>query len=233
MAVRTVGSVKKRTGLLICAAVALGLVGGIGGGFLIQQARPATPLPPFQQTLVAAAGPGTADPHDAATDDGAKLDGDLRTVLLAKPTGAKDTTGFAPRDWFGIADLAEYYRRPAEALAQLNMLGFRRAVRAGWTLTDGTEVEIDLVQFRSSTGAASYCGMTHFPADPNAGTVPGTATGSVGRNAPGVKDVNGRYTGYGLVRHGDVVEQVFVSRKQGVPSTDEVMAVTKDQAGLL
>ncbi|MEZ0111212.1 hypothetical protein ABH920_005227 [Catenulispora sp. EB89] len=222
---------KRRTGLLFSSAVVLGLVGGAVGGFLIQRARPATPLPPFQQTLAAAVAPGTADPRDAATDDGAKLDGDLRAVLLATPAGAKDTTDFAPREWFTIADLAEYYGDPYDTLTLLNAEGFRRAVRTAWTLADGTYVEIDLVQFRSVTGAKSYSASTYTPVDPNAPAIAGTATGAV--SSPGQKDSGGMYTAYGLVRHGELVEQVFVSRAKSAPSTDEVAAVTRDQAGLL
>lgn len=222
---------KRRTGLLFSSAVVLGLVGGAVGGFLIQRARPATPLPPFQQTLAVAAGPGIADPHDTTTDDGAKLDGDLRAVLLAKPAGAKDATSFAPRDWFTIGDLAEYYRNPSSALMKLNAEGFRRAVRTGWSLADGTSVEIDLVQFRTVAGAKSYGASTYFPLDTTAPAVEGTATGAVGN--PGTKDSDGMYTAYGLVRHGELVEQVFVSRAKSAPSTDAVVAVTRDQAGLL
>ena len=222
---------KRRTGLLFSSAVVLGLVGGAGGGFLIQQARPATPLPPYQRTLAAAAGPGLADPRDTTADDGAKLDGDLRTVLLATPAGAKDTTYFAPREWFSIADLAEYYRDSSNTLTLLNAEGFRRAVRTGWTLADGTRVEIDLVQFRTVTGAKSYSASTYTPVDPNAPVIPGTASGAV--SSPGTKDSDGMYTAYGLVRHGELVEQVFMSRAKSAPSTDEVAAVTKDQAGLL
>jgi hypothetical protein len=223
--------VKRRTGLLFSSAVALGLAGGTATGFLIQQSRPATPLPPIQQTLVAAAQPGTPDPHDATTDDGAKLDGDLRALLLAKPAGAKDTQDFTTRDWFTIADLAEYYRHPQDALTKLNSYQFRRATRAGWTLADGTDVEVDLIQFRSTDGASSYFTMTGFPMDATVPSVPGTASGYVGRYLS--KDARGKFSGYGLVRHGDVVEQVFVSRAQNVPTTDEVMAITKGQADLL
>lgn len=222
---------KRRTGLLFSSAVALGLAGGAVSGFLIQRARPATPLPPIRQTLAAAAQPGAADPRDAATDDGAKLDGDLRAVLMAKPAGAKDTQDFTTRDWFTIGDLAEYYKQPQDALAKLNSYQFRRAARAGWTLTDGTTVEVDLIQFRSTDGASEYFTMTGFPMDPTASTVQGTASGYVGRYMQ--KDAGGKYTAYGLVRHGDVVEQVFVSRSKDVPTTDEAMAVTKGQADLL
>ncbi|WP_194921680.1 hypothetical protein [Catenulispora rubra] len=222
---------KRRTGLLFSSAVVLGLVGGTVGGFLIQRARSATPLPPFQQTLAAAAGSGIADPRDATTDDGAKLDGDLRAVLLAKPAGAKDMTGFAPREWFTIGDLAEYYRNPSSALMKLNAEGFRRAARTGWTLADGTYVEIDLVQFRTVAGAKLFSASTNFPVDTTLPAIAGTATGAVG--SPGDKDSSGMYAAYGLVRHGELVEQVFVNRAKSAPSTDEVAAVTRDQAGLL
>jgi hypothetical protein len=209
----------------------LGLVGGAVGGFLIQRSRPETPLPPIQRTLAVAAAPGLADPHDAKTDDGAKLDGDLRAVLLAKPAGANDPTDFTPRDWFTIADLAEYFGKPDTALGRLNSYAFRRAARTGWTLKDGTGVEVDLIQFRSSDGALSFFTMTGFPQDATAPTVQGTATGYVGRYLS--KDASGKYTGYGLVRHGDVVVQVFVSSKRAVPATDAIMKVTQDQADLL
>jgi len=224
--------VKRRTGLLVTSAVVLGLVGGTTGGFLIQHARSATPLPPLRQALMTTTVPGTADPRDPQTDDGAKLDGDLRALLLQKPAGAKDMDLFPVREWFTIADLAEYYKKPSDALGRLNQLQFRRAARTGWTLTDGTDVEIDLVQFRSSESAASYTAMTQFPADTSLPPIAGTATGAVGHFSY-LKDAAGRYAMYGLVRHGDVVEQVFVNRPQSMPSNDEVVAITKDQADLL
>ena len=222
---------KRRTGLLFSSAVVLGLAGGAVGGFLIQRARPATPLPPIQRTLAVAAAPGVADPYDARTDDGAKLDGDLRAVLLPKPAGAADPADFTAREWFTIGELAEYFRQPDSALGDLNAYAFRRAARTGWTLKDGTDVEVDLIQFRTSDGASSFFTMTGFPQDATALPVPGTATGYVGRYS--AKDASGKFEAYGLVRHGDVVAQVFVSRKTNLPTLDEVMKVTKDQADLL
>lgn len=222
---------KRHTGLLFSSAVVIGLLGGTGAGFLIQQARPATPLPPIQRTLALATSPGTPDPNDPETDDGAKLDGDLRTLLVAKPAGTKDWAVAPDAEWFTIAELAEYYGKPADALVKLNSMGFRRAARTGWTSSDGTQVEVDLVQFRSTQGASSYFAMTGFPDGELAVSVPGTASGYVGRYVN--KDDSGMYTAYGLVRHGDVVVQVFMNRKTDVPTTDEVMKVTRDQAGLL
>lgn len=222
---------KRRTGLLFSSAVVLGLVGGTAGGFLIQQSRPATPLPPYEQTLAEAAVPGTADPQDAKTDDGAKLDGDLRTVLLEKPAEAKDAADIAVRDWFAKADLAEYYQSPSSAFTKLDWYKFRRAARTGWALPDGTEVEIDLIQFRTTQGASAYFSMTNFPRDSLAPPLTGTVTGYVGRDY--VRDASGLYSAYGLVQHGNVVEQVFVTNRRAVPSEDQVTQITKDQADLL
>jgi hypothetical protein len=216
--------------LLFSSAVVLGLTGGVVSGFLIQQARPATPLPPYRQTPAVAATPGVADPHDMGTDDGAKLDGDLRALLVDTPAGATETTTFPARDWFTIGDLAEYFGKPDAALVKLNTYQFRRAVRTGWTLK-GSIVEVDLMQFRSSDGAAQFFAGTGLPTNAETPMVDGTATGYVGQF--GGKDRNGRYAAFGLVRHGNLVEQVFVSRADKPPTTDEAMQVTKDQADRL
>jgi hypothetical protein len=223
--------VKRRTGLLFSSAVVLGLVGGTAAGFLIQRARSETPLPPLQQTLTAAAVPGPADPHDAKTDDGAKLDGDLRALLVPKPAGAKDPLDITPRDWITKADLAEYYKTPNTEFERLGWDTFRRAARTGWTNPDGTEVEIDLIQFRSTDGASSYFTSTGFPRDPLAPTLKNTATGYVGVDYE--KDSDGVYSAYGVVRHGTVVAQVFVTSTKQAPSDDAVAKVMQDQADLL
>jgi hypothetical protein len=226
--------VKRRTGVLFSSAVALGLVGGVGIGFSVQHARAATPLPPISHTLGPAVVPLAAEKPDPKTDDGAKLDGDLRELLLAKPEGAKDDALLPARDWLTIGDLAEYFRKPDGEFASLNAEHFRRAARAVWMAADGTRVEIDLVQFRSNADAVTFFASVEFPV--NATTlVEGTETGYVGRY--GAKGRDGMFSGYGLVRHGDVVEQVFLEPKPGAPSTgdvlDDVTKVTKEQADRL
>lgn len=222
---------KRRTGLLFSSAVAVGLVGGVVSGFAIQHARPATPLPPIAHTLTSAVVPLAAVTPDPKTDDGAKLDGDLRDLLLAKPAGAKDDALIPARDWLTIGDLAEYFRKPDGEFTALNAEHFRRAARAVWVAADGTRVEIDLVQFRSGDDAGTYFAAEGFAVDASSPTVAGTGTGYLGWYD--AKGRDGMFTGYGLVRHGDVVEQVFLDRKQGPPSTDDVMKVTKEQADRL
>src|SRR2546423_273645 len=83
-------------------------------------------------TLGPAVVPLAAEKPDPKTDDGAKLDGDLRELLLAKPAGAKDDALLPARDWLTIGDLAEYFRKPDGEFASLNAEHFRRAARAVW-----------------------------------------------------------------------------------------------------
>ena len=216
---------KRRTGLLFSSAVVLGLAGGTVGGFLIQRARPATPLPPYQRTLAQAVTPGVADPRDAKTDDGAKLDGDLRKLLLERPAGAHDVPDRPAQDWLTIGTIAEYYQSPDGEFAALNAQHFRRAAIAQWIQADGTRVEIELVQFRSTDGADDHFGP-HYRS-----SVAGTDSGYVGVSSDEYGD--GEHMAYGVVRHGNVVEQVYMYRKGSAPSTDEVMKITKDQADRL
>ncbi|GAA1997558.1 hypothetical protein [Catenulispora subtropica] len=222
---------KRRTGLLFSSAVVVGLMGGVASGFAIQHGRPATPLPPIPHTLAPAAAPAAAESPDPATDDGAKLDGDLRALLVDAPAEAHDPAGLPARGWATIGDLAEYWPHPDQAFEKLNRERFRRAARAYWDLPDGTEVEIDLIQFRTTDDAQTFFGEIGFPVDVSTPTVDGTGTGYVGRYTS--KGPDGFYTGYGLVRHGNVVEQVFVNRKQDPPEIADLTKITKEQADRL
>jgi hypothetical protein len=223
--------VKRRSGLLFSSAVVVGLVGGAGSGFAMQKGRAATPLPPVPHALAQAVGPAAAAPPDPKTDDGAKLDGDLRELLLAKPAGAHDPADLPAREWITLGELAEYWGRPDRTFEKLNREHFRRAAGVIWELADGTSVEIDLVQFRTSADAQTFFEGIGFPAEATTLPVEGTATGYVSRDTG--KRSDGYFTGYGLVRHGNVVEQVFVNRKQDPPALDDVMKVTKEQADRL
>ena len=82
-----------RTSTLFGAAVFAGVIGGVGTGYAIQAARPATPLPPLAQTqpqyAPAAVYQGIAQTMlPSAQDDAALTDGDLTKLLLPMPSGA-------------------------------------------------------------------------------------------------------------------------------------------------
>lgn len=222
---------KRRTGLLFSGAVALGLAGGAVSGFAVQHSRPPTPLPPVPHTVVAAVAPAAADKPDPDTDDGAKLDGDLRELLVDRPADAHDDPLLPARSWLTIGNLAEYFEHPDRELATLNEEEFRRAARTVWDRPDGTQVEIDLVQFRSTDGAGQFFTDTKDLMNAWTTTPAGTGTGYVGQDPD--KTPRGLYIGYGLVQHGTVVEQLFVTRKAGPPELGDLMELTKEQADRL
>ncbi|NUR58983.1 MAG: hypothetical protein HOV87_09960 [Catenulispora sp.] len=222
---------KRRTGSLFSSAVALGLAGGVAGGFAVQYSRPPTPLPPVPHTVAAAVAPAAAEKPDPKTDDGAKLDGDLRELLLDGPADAHDSPLLPARSWVTIGHLAEYFEHPDRALATLNEEGFRRAARTVWVRPDGTQVELDLVQFRSTDGAGQFFSETKDVMNAWTTTPAGTGTGYVAQDTE--KTTLGDYVGYGLVQHGTVVEQLFVTRKAGPPELGDLMEITKEQADRL
>ena len=98
-----------------------------------------------------------------------------------------------------------------------------------WDQADGTGVEIDLIQFRDSEGAARFFNWFGYPE--HITNVAGTHNGFVGQYTG--TDRSGMYLATGLVQHGNVVEVVFMNRAQSVPTMDEAMKVTKDQADRL
>ncbi|MDQ0934344.1 hypothetical protein [Streptomyces turgidiscabies] len=75
--------------LLVVGAAVLGLVAGTCVGYLVQADREPTPLPSLSQATVAQAEGEGPEPLSAAQDRKVRTDGDLRKLLLRKPTGAR------------------------------------------------------------------------------------------------------------------------------------------------
>ncbi|WP_327717899.1 hypothetical protein OG381_22595 [Streptomyces sp. NBC_00490] len=137
-----------RTALLIAAAAVLGTVAGTCTGFLIQADREPTRLPPLSQPAVKQA-KGEVEPLSAAQDRRLKTDGDLRKLLLKKPTGAKKAGAWLGDNdgWMDLASYAGSFEKPGGAFGDLVAEEFRRAAVTGWETGD-LSVSIRLVQYR-------------------------------------------------------------------------------------
>ncbi|MET8078808.1 hypothetical protein [Streptomyces sp. NPDC005303] len=133
---------------MIAAAAVLGVVAGSCTGYLIQADREPTKLPSLSQpTLAQAKGPAP-EPLSAARDRRVKTDGDLRKLLLKKPSDAKDAAWLGDDDgWLDLAAYAEIYDDPAEAFRYQLGDTFRRAAVTGWESGD-RRVTVRLVQYR-------------------------------------------------------------------------------------
>jgi hypothetical protein len=172
-----------RTALLIAGAAVLGVVAGTCAGYLIQADREPTALPSLSQaTLVQAKGPGP-EPLSAAQDRRVKTDGDLRKLLLKKPTGAKDADWLGDDDgWLDLAGYAELYEDPAGAFEDQVGDEFRRAAVAGWASGD-RQVSVRLVQYRQEEAvvAGDQASNDKYWADREGSTrswaIPGTEEG--------------------------------------------------------
>ena len=145
-----------RTALLITGAAVLGLVAGTCAGFLVQADREPTKLPSLSQPTLAQSKGKAPEPLSAAQDRKVKMDGDLRKLLLKKPTGAKEADWLDGADgWMDMADYADSYTEPGDKFGSLVNDEFRRAAVVGWEVGSSYSVEIRLVQFRQEDSMAA------------------------------------------------------------------------------
>jgi hypothetical protein len=173
-----------RTALLIAGAVVLGVVAGTCVGYLVQAEREPTKLASLSQPALRQAGGEGPEPLSAAQDRRVRTDGDLRKLLVKKPSGAKDAEWLDDSDgWMDLAEYADNFEKPKESFGTLIGEEFRRAVVTGWEAGGTSTVEVRLVQFRQeeALAAADSAESGHYWADAEDSTdswpVPGTGDG--------------------------------------------------------
>lgn len=219
---------KRRTGLLFSSAVVVGLLGGAGAGYAVQKHRAPTPLPPLDAAVPVAAAAAPAFKADPAVDDVAKLDGDLRNLLIDKPSGAKDPDFEPGLSWVSSYELAEFARADDKDFVELGNAGFRRAAQRAWQV-GGQTVEIDVIQFRTTAGAKSFEGYE--------GVVDGTAdvTGTSGHaySSDAQTNLDGDHWGMASYVHGDVVVFTFIFDHAKAVNASDVAAIAGQQAAKL
>ncbi|MEV6538339.1 hypothetical protein [Streptomyces sp. NPDC051665] len=226
-----------RTTLLITVAAVLGVVAGACTGFVVQANRAPDALPSLSQaTLIQAKGPAP-EPLSAAQDREVKVDGDLRKLLLKKPSGARDADYTIGEDgWLDLAGYAETYDRPANAFSELVANEFRRAAVVNWREGSSLYVEIRLVQYRQQDQlvAADAAGSAYeYAADKphtDSWPIPGTGDGmAYVHNSPdrkaGYTDV---YNADAHAWRGDTEMQIWVSSGSPV-SKKKIMDLAKRQ----
>ncbi|MFF4785097.1 MULTISPECIES: hypothetical protein [Streptomyces] len=172
-----------RTTLLIAAAAVLGVVAGTCAGYLIQADRDPTPLPSLSQPTLAQAKGDGPEPLSAAQDRRVKTDGDLRKLLVKKPSGSKKASWLGDEDgWLSLAGYAELYEDPAGAFGDQLDDNFRRVAVTGWESGD-RQVTIRLIQYRQeeSLVAADQASNGEYWAEKEHSTrswaIPGTGDG--------------------------------------------------------
>ncbi|MGW0879710.1 hypothetical protein [Streptomyces sp. NPDC002671] len=215
-----------RTAWLVAGAAVLGLVAGTCAGYLVQADREPTALPPLSQpTLPQAKGKGPA-PLAAAQDRKVKMDGDLRKLLLKKPSGARKGRFDESNDGrLSLAGYAEEFGRPSGAFRELVATEFRRGAVVDWRESDTRYVEIRLIQYRQeeTRGAAQAVDTNNNWAEEEGDTrswpIPGTGDGMayVHKRSTTVSGVS-FYLAEAHAWRGDVAMEIWIFDNKPIPS---------------
>ncbi|MFC3573218.1 hypothetical protein ACFOZ0_07980 [Streptomyces yaanensis] len=229
-----------RTALLIAAAAVLGVVAGTCAGYVVQAGREPTALPPLSQPVLAQAKGKGPEPLSAAQDRRLRTDGDLRKLLLKRPSGARDLPYPQGRDgWMNLAEYAEDFSRPDGAFKHEISNEFRRAAVTGWRVGSTYHVEVRLVQYRQEEqlGAAESAENAHYWAGNKGGTdslaIPGTGDGMVYvHTRPETEFGVPLYSAEAHARRGDIALEIWVYDTKPIPK-EKIMDLAKRQVGRL
>nr|WP_134002793.1 hypothetical protein [Streptomyces sp. 846.5] len=222
-----------KTALIMAVAVVLGILGGAGVGYAVQQHRAPTPLPPLAVAQPSyPAGHSTAPALTAAEDDMVKTDGDLTKLLVPAPAKAQADPLEAGIDiYLDLAQYAETRENPGGAFTWYADNHFRRAAQARWQSgSDWTTVR--LVQF-----AHAYEDSARTDVQDQQGyikgvtpvAIPGTSAGEVFPGTAAQHDNSGTYyEGYAFFQHGDISAQLEVWSPHPV-SAKALLALAQNQ----
>ncbi|MEU3184663.1 hypothetical protein ABZ707_10675 [Streptomyces sp. NPDC006923] len=167
-----------RTTLLIAAAAALGVIGGAAAGYTVQADRAPTPLAALSQPgLAYPAKPlpkgKEADPLSAKEDHRVRTNGDLRTLLLAKPSGTRDGDAYGiGKGWLSLSGYALDFESEDYMFTELAGADLRRIAVTSWEQGEYRTTNITLVQFQdgSSMSAVDHAeGQQAYMPDPKKG----------------------------------------------------------------
>jgi hypothetical protein len=207
----------------------LGVLAGTGTGYAVQQRRAPSPLPPVGlHAPLSPTGTAPAAKLPASRDAGLRAQGDLRKLLLPKPSGAVDYSDTEGRNnWASLTDLSLTYEDPSSAFAELGADHFQRAAVRVWahqgsTPAENDFAEIHLIQFRDEdvSGADTYlAGESGALTDPTVkrpGTpIPGTIDGRARVFHDSSREPY--YEAHAVARRGNIVVDIWYSRDTPIP----------------
>ncbi|WP_338671901.1 hypothetical protein V1460_02755 [Streptomyces sp. SCSIO 30461] len=229
-----------RTALLIAVAAVVGIAGGTAVGYGIQAEREPTPLPVLIQAgLTYPAKPLPADarpvPLSADEDHQVKTDGDLRKLLLSKPSGARKGVSCPDNGWMNPVSYAEMYRDEGYMLEFMMESDLRRVACASWEQGEYKSTFIQLVQFRTAADANVHAtGQLRYVAgedessdsgDPLKGSGNGRYAASKLKKEPGYLQM---YRARAVFQRGNVMVDIYVFDTKRI-SKNEIRTLAERQ----
>ncbi|MET7478578.1 hypothetical protein ABZT17_30020 [Streptomyces sp. NPDC005648] len=225
-----------RTALLIAGAAVLGVVAGTCTGYLIQADREPTRLPSLSQPALAQTKGRGPEPLSAAQDRQVRVDGDLRKLLVRKPSGTKKADWLSEDGWMDLAEYAKSYTKPATMFNSLIHDELRRVAVTGWETGGNRTVEIHLVQYRQqeSLEAGDSSDNGEYWAEKTAGTdswsIPGTGSGRayVHKRPETKAGYLPLYSAEAFAYRGDITMEIYVYDTKPIPKAT-IMDLAKRQ----
>ena len=222
-----------RTGRLFAGAIALGIIGGVAGGYTVQALRKPTPLPPlavaqpvYPQSRVY---DGTRPPAlPAGQDDATIVNGDLTKLLLPTPAGAHAT--FLDHSRMDLVSEADTCENPASCFSTNLHDGVVRIADTAWIRSDGLYVEIRVFQYRP--GYTNYADgqITNFSATNRTKIRMPDGIAAVGYE---YFDSNNENDDHAVAVHGDLAVYFWVTSRTRVPDPSIIDGLIKQQMARL
>ncbi|MFG2329757.1 hypothetical protein ACGFMM_09025 [Streptomyces sp. NPDC048604] len=239
------GRKRGRTALIVAVAAVLGVAGGTAVGYGIQAQREPTPLPALSQQDLRHPAPlpkgHRAKPLSAAEDRKVRTDGDLRKLLLPRPSGAK-SAGFGFGDgWMSVTEYVSEFDHPSVAFSYQMDNELRRVAAVSWRTGKYRTTEIRLVQFRSGVvqGAREHAlsqqgympqeDFARNEGEPLAGTGNGRYYVFPVDKEPGYLDM---YQARAYAYRGDIMLEIFMHDTKKI-SPKDIKSVAERQLGRL
>ena len=218
---------------LLTAAIVLGVLGGVGTGYAIQYARPATPLPPLagSQPVYAPVGvyQGIAAPMlPSSQDDAALTDGDLTKLLLPVPSGASTDGGGWLDQTIDEEELADTCDRAVNCFTNDLRQGVVAIADTAW-VQNGFDVEIRM--YRMAPGDSGTARNWAEYDEDEANQIP-MPTGIEGSGYEYL-DSDGDNDDTAYTVHGDLAMQFWVSSSSKMPNPSLLDGLITQQMGRL
>jgi len=222
-----------RSTTLFTAAVVLGVLGGVGTGYAVQAARPATPLPSLAGTQPKYAPPavyqGIAPAMlPSSQDDAAMTDGDLTTLLLPVPSGAStDDSGWLDQS-IDVEEESDLCDNAVDCFGDDYRNGVNAIADTSW-VQNGFYVEIRIYRFGPGESGSARSWAADGEDASNEIAIPS------GIDASGYEyvDSNGDNDDTVWAVHGDLAVKFWVTSSTKVPNPSIIDKVITQQMGRL
>lgn len=226
------------TGRLFTAALAIGVLGGVGAGYAVQSSRPPTPLPPLTATQPKYAPVGVyqgiAPPMlPASQDDASITEGDLTSLLLPEPAGASTENSIWIDQMIGVEGDASLCDDQAACFTNELGEGVVAVADTNWTTGNGYSVEIRMFRYAAGDSAGADQMMSDLGDDQGSGT--NSIPMPTGIDATGYEYYDSYHANddHAAAVHGDIVVLFWVTSTTKVPNPSIIDGLIKQQMGRL